>query len=171
MSDEQKLKVSLSRKGKCLGNTNGFKAGQKGPRTGVQVSNSTKLKMRLAKLGTISNHKGHKNSPKSREKQSISRKQYFKKVNHQYVERSGKHDDVRKERIKQNGGCHSLGEWERLKAQYNWKCPKCSKSEPDIKLTRDHIVPISMGGSDNIENIQPLCIRCNSSKGVLTQKY
>ena len=71
---------------------------------------------------------------------------------------------VRKMRIKQNGGFHSLSDWETLKAQYNWTCPACKKQEPEIKLNKDHIIPISKGGSDNIENIQPLCRNCNSQK-------
>ena len=61
-------------------------------------------------------------------------------------------------------GSHIQGEWENLKAQYDWTCPACGKREPEIKLTEDHIVPLSKGGSDNIENIQPLCRSCNCSK-------
>mgnify|MGYP001570175141 CR=1 FL=1 len=79
----------------------------------------------------------------------------------------------RKRRIKRkaNLGAHTLGDWETLKAQYNWTCPACGKIEPQIKLTEDHVIPLSKGGSDNIENIQPLCVSCNSKKYTKVIRY
>lgn len=61
-------------------------------------------------------------------------------------------------------GFHTLDEWNTLKEICNWTCQDCRRSEPDIQLTRDHIVPLTKGGTDFIENIQPLCGSCNSKK-------
>lgn len=46
---------------------------------------------------------------------------------------------------------------------YGNKCLRCGK--PDVKLTPDHIIPLSRGGSNDLFNIQPLCFSCNSAKG------
>lgn len=68
-------------------------------------------------------------------------------------------------------GSFTLGEWELVKKQYGNTCPKCGKTEPQIKLTIDHIIPLIKGGSNWIENIQPLCGPCNTSKFTKIIKY
>ena len=68
-------------------------------------------------------------------------------------------------------GFYTFGEWQTLKAQYNWTCPACKRSEPNINLGPDHIIPLSKGGSNNIENIQPLCRNCNCKKYTKIIKY
>ena len=68
-------------------------------------------------------------------------------------------------------GSHTFGEWQTLKAQYNFTCPSCHKAEPEVKLTEDHIIPLSKGGSNNIENVQPLCGSCNCKKFTKIIKY
>jgi 5-methylcytosine-specific restriction endonuclease McrA len=62
------------------------------------------------------------------------------------------------------GGSHTEEEWLELKTFYNFKCLRCGEQEPDIKLTRDHVLPLTKGGDDSINNVQPLCARCNSKK-------
>ena len=58
-------------------------------------------------------------------------------------------------------GSHTLEEWQKLKEIYGNVCANCKESKP---LTKDHIMPLSKGGSDYITNIQPLCRNCNSKK-------
>lgn len=41
-------------------------------------------------------------------------------------------------------------------------CLRCSSNDD---LTLDHIVPLSKGGSNTVENLQTLCRSCNASKG------
>ena len=68
-------------------------------------------------------------------------------------------------------GSHTEQEWLSVKAMFNFTCPCCLQKEPAIKLTEDHITPLSKGGSDHIENIQPLCGPCNSFKHTKDTKY
>lgn len=41
------------------------------------------------------------------------------------------------------------------------RCVKCSSSPVEV----DHIIPLSKGGTNHIDNLQPLCKPCNSGKG------
>lgn len=65
-----------------------------------------------------------------------------------------------------NGGTYTIQEWEALKRRHQYRCYLCKRKEPDVKLTVDHIVPISLGGNNFIENIQPLCLSCNCKKSI-----
>lgn len=59
-------------------------------------------------------------------------------------------------------GPHFTGrEWERL-VLYFGCCLCCGEAE--TKLTVDHVIPLTKGGGNNIENVQPLCGPCNSTK-------
>lgn len=61
-------------------------------------------------------------------------------------------------------GSHTLAEWaEKLAGSGGW-CAYC----PAPADTRDHVIPITRGGTDDIDNLAPACRPCNSSKGTLT---
>ncbi len=67
------------------------------------------------------------------------------------------------------GGSYSADEWEALVEHYGNRCLCCGRT--DVKIVVDHVVPVTKGGSSNIDNIQPLCQSCNSRKGTKTIDY
>jgi 5-methylcytosine-specific restriction endonuclease McrA len=70
----------------------------------------------------------------------------------------------RRARIAGASGGHTHEEVQYLKEIQGFKCLMCKRPEPAIKLTLDHIVPLSKGGGNGIGNCQMLCKSCNSSK-------
>jgi 5-methylcytosine-specific restriction endonuclease McrA len=64
---------------------------------------------------------------------------------------------------------HFTGEqWMLLCDRYNNQCVCCGFRG---FLTVDHVVPLVAGGSNTIDNIQPLCSPCNLAKGTRTLDY
>lgn len=74
----------------------------------------------------------------------------------------------RRARIAKNGGSYTPSEWKLLCAKYDYKCLRCGEKKP---LTPDHVIPISRGGTNNIDNIQPLCKSCNCKKHARKTDY
>lgn len=58
-------------------------------------------------------------------------------------------------------------DWERVLREQGSNCLKCGSSS----VTVDHIVPISKGGTNEYDNLQPLCSSCNAKKRVQTIDY
>ena len=56
----------------------------------------------------------------------------------------------------------SVNEWTNVKSLFKNRCAYCGSLN---KLTQDHIIPLSKGGTYTNNNIIPACGRCNSSKG------
>jgi 5-methylcytosine-specific restriction endonuclease McrA len=164
MSEETKKKLSEAKLGKKLWPN------------GRVFSDETKRKISESKKGKPSGRKGIPTTKTTRQKISLGVQTYFKKVNpnYEYVlstkTRQG-NKRVRRLRIRNNGGTHTVEQWLALKAKYNFVCLGCGLKEPEIKLTRDHIIAVSAGGTDDISNIQPLCNKCNASKSVSHIRY
>lgn len=64
-------------------------------------------------------------------------------------------------------GTFTKEEWLDLCERYEFKCINCGAPEQHA----DHVIPLSKGGMNTIDNIQPLCKSCNSRKGVQTIDY
>lgn len=51
-----------------------------------------------------------------------------------------------------------------LKKEWNYQCAYCGVKENGKKLTIDHIIPLTKGGTDDWFNLIPACRSCNLSK-------
>lgn len=89
---------------------------------------------------------------------------YFAAYYKAHPEKAAHYVATRRARKTGNGGYHTLTEWLDKCALLGNLCIYCGKAAP---LTRDHKVPLAMGGTDDIANIVPACQSCNSKKGTM----
>lgn len=46
----------------------------------------------------------------------------------------------------------------------NYACRYCGATAPEAALTVDHVVPVTLGGSDEPSNLVAACVACNAGK-------
>ncbi len=93
------------------------------------------------------------------------RKALYKQAN---IELGRTYTHNRRARVHGNGGRHTTREWRSLCHWFGNVCLRCGASG---KLSRDHVLPTVKGGTNNIDNLQPLCKPCNSRKGTTSTDY
>lgn len=63
-------------------------------------------------------------------------------------------------------GIFDLKAWKKKLSILGNACQHCGTTE---QITIDHIIPITKGGTNHIDNLQPLCRSCNCKKGTKLQ--
>ena len=46
----------------------------------------------------------------------------------------------------------------------NYRCKECGRTSKEVVIEVDHILPVSQGGTDELDNLQTLCLPCNRAK-------
>ena len=82
---------------------------------------------------------------------------------------SKNHEYQIKRRQYETNGKFTARDWRALLDRYGHQCLACHAI--DKKLVADHVIPLSRGGTNTIDNIQPLCELCNMKKHTMRTDY
>lgn len=135
-----------------------------------------KNKPELSAKATAHKKAKYSNDPEYRKQHSASQRRWNEKLKStpeglrrlRDIVNISKHN--RRVRIKESGSPVTLNQkqWDELCRRYDYRCLCCGEHKP---LEIDHIVPISKGGTNTIDNVQPLCRECNQKKRTQTIDY
>lgn len=108
-----------------------------------------------------------RNYPKNRDKILAFQKSPAGKAIHLKYRKSekGRAKRTRRSQNYRAAGDFDVDAWNAKLKEHNYECVMCGTTE---RITIDHIIPISKGGTNHIDNLQPLCMSCNCSKGAKT---
>lgn len=104
----------------------------------------------------------HAHPERAREISKVSRTRHKAKHADRYTAKN------HQRRVPQHQQHFTAQEWRDLRVFYNNICLCCKRKK---RLTVDHIIPLSRGGTNTIDNIQPLCWLCNRRKRLDTTDY
>jgi hypothetical protein len=102
--------------------------------------------------------------PGNLEKHTKRTLQFFK----DHPEKSLHYVHRRLARLHNAEGEHTIEQWQTLCRLQGYKCAKCKQKVP---LEKDHVQPLSKGGSNYIWNLQGLCKHCNRTKSATYARY
>lgn len=106
------------------------------------------------------------NAPDDKKEAKLNRVRVWRKSNR---DKCNQYSRNRASWMKGGDGKITVSEFSALCERYGNVCLCCKRS--DVELTIDHVVPLSKGGSNTIDNVQPLCRTCNSRKNNKTIDY
>lgn len=86
---------------------------------------------------------------------------YFKEWATKNPDKRSVYKHARRARENAANGSHTAAEWRTILARHKSKCVTCGAKG---KMTKDHIIPLSRGGTNFVYNLQPMCLGCNIRK-------
>lgn len=129
--------------------------------------NNDEARLRHREAGRAREKERWRNDPAVRQRKNLQKQQSVDKLKQdpqwyaKHLAWGRKARNHRRAKIDGNGGSFTKTEWDDLCAKYDYRCLACGEKKP---LTVDHVIPISKGGLNSIDNIQPLCGSCNRRK-------
>ena len=80
------------------------------------------------------------------------------------LENAGLHDKPNSQKLNARRSANISHHKRKVVFERNeYRCVSCGTHR---NLSIDHIIPVARGGSDDVDNLQTMCVPCNTRKGV-----